>query len=87
MRTSFTGDDSQVLLIDHQVGVLEWVVQSPPAELVVRNAVKLASAAEILDIPLLVSTNQENVNGPLMPELIAAAPTARKNRIQRKRHR
>src|SRR5262249_15613861 len=30
-----------------------------------------------------ISTNQEDVNGPLTPELIPAAPTAHENRIQR----
>src|SRR5262249_9646984 len=83
MATTFTSDDSLVLLIDHQVGVLQWVVQSPPRELVAQNALKLANATEILDIPLIISTNQEDVNGRLMPELIAAAPTAYENRIQR----
>jgi nicotinamidase-related amidase len=83
MNALLAREEAVVLLIDHQVGVMDWVVQSPPADLVKANVVKLARAAEILGAPLLLSTNQEQVNGPLIPELVEAAGAAAEDRVER----
>ena len=83
MNVLLAREEAVVLLIDHQVGVMDWVVKSPHANLVKANVVKLARAAETLDVPLLLSTNQEDVNGPLIPELQEAAAAAAEGRVER----
>src|SRR5262249_19002614 len=83
MNALLAKEEAVVLLIDHQVEVMDWVVKSPPADLVKANVVKLARAAEILDVPLLLSTNQEGVNGSLIPELEEVAEAAAERRVER----
>jgi nicotinamidase-related amidase len=83
MNALLAKEEAVVLLIDHQVGVMDWVVKSPPADLVKANVVKLARAAQILEVPLLLSTNQEDVNGSLVPELKEVAEVAAEGRVER----
>lgn len=72
-----------VLLIDHQVGTMSWV-KSIPVEEMKRNALMLAKAAKILNMPvILTSSMEDHPQGPLMPELEEALPDEFRARIKR----
>lgn len=83
MLAPFRPTDSALLLIDHQVGTLQ-LVQNLPLEQVKRHAIALAKAARILDMPVVLTTSQEDrVQGPLLPELESLLPDAFKARVKR----
>jgi len=72
------------LLVDHQLGVFEWVVKAPPRKEVEVNVCRLARAAAVLDIPLIFTTNEEDgQNGALLPSLEQILPAAYEGRIDR----
>jgi nicotinamidase-related amidase len=69
--------DTIVLLLDHQTGLFQTVKDIPIAELRA-NTVVLAKMAELAKAPILTTASEPGgANGPLMPELAAAAPSAR----------
>jgi nicotinamidase-related amidase len=69
--------DTIVLLLDHQTGLFQTVKDIPLAELRA-NTVVLAKMAELARVPILTTASEPGgANGPLMPELAAAAPSAR----------
>jgi nicotinamidase-related amidase len=79
----FTGEDSALLLIDHQVGTMSWV-NSISLEDMKRHAIMLAKTAKILNIPtVLTSSMEEYAQGPLMEELKDILPTEFEARIKR----
>jgi nicotinamidase-related amidase len=81
--TIFTAQDSALLLIDHQVGTMQ-LVKNIPYEVVKQNAIALAKTAKILNIPVVLTSSQEtNVQGPLLTELEEILPEAFEARIQR----
>jgi nicotinamidase-related amidase len=81
--TIFTPQDSALLLIDHQVGTMQ-LVKNISYEVVKQNAIALAKTAKILNIPVVLTSSQEtNVQGPLLPELQDILPEAFEARIQR----
>jgi nicotinamidase-related amidase len=81
--TIFTPQDSALLLIDHQVGTMQ-LVKNIPYEVVKQNAIALAKTAKILNIPVVLTSSQEtNVQGPLLPELQEILSEAFEARIQR----
>jgi len=83
MRDLFTAENSTLLLIDHQVGTMQWI-KTLPLEVVKRHTLALAKTAQILHIPVvLTSSQEENVQGPLMPELREIVPEAFAARIKR----
>jgi nicotinamidase-related amidase len=83
MSDIFTSDNSVMLLIDHQVGTMQ-LIKNIPLEAVKRNTLALAKTAKILNIPVvLTSSQEENVQGPLMPELQDILPEAFDKRIKR----
>ncbi|ADI04635.1 Isochorismatase hydrolase [Streptomyces bingchenggensis BCW-1] len=69
-----TADNTAMLLIDHQQGTMSQV--GPMAlEEMKANAISLAKTAKALGIPLILTSSQEeNMQGPLMPELEEIAP-------------
>lgn len=68
-RTRMTRDNTAVLLIDHQVGLLTGVRDMPLAELK-HNVVALAKAARVLGLPIVaVTTARDSMWGPTAPEL------------------
>lgn len=68
--------DSIVLLLDHQTGLFQTVKDVPLPELRA-NTVVLAKIAELAKVPVLTTASEPGgSNGPLMPELAAAAPNA-----------
>ncbi|HEP0986889.1 isochorismatase family protein [Enterobacter ludwigii] len=79
----FTNDNSALLLIDHQTGTMGWVTSTTFDEMK-RNALILAKAAAILNLPvILTSSMEEHAQGPLLPELKEILPSAFENRIKR----
>ncbi len=72
------------LLVDHQTGVFERVVKAPPREDVEANVLRLARAAAILDMPMILTTSEEEgPNGGLLPSLEEILPAAYAGRIDR----
>jgi nicotinamidase-related amidase len=79
-----SGKTAVFLLIDHQTGVFERVVKSPPREQVEANVLRLARAAAFLDIPAILTTSEEEgENGRLLPSLERILPEAYASRIDR----
>ena len=79
----FTADTSALLLIDHQVGTMQ-LIKNIPLERVKRNTLALAKTAKILKMPtVLTSSQEENRQGPLMPELRELLPESFDKRIKR----
>jgi nicotinamidase-related amidase len=77
-------DTATFLLVDHQTGVFERVVKSPPRDQVEMNVHRLARAAAILDMPLIFTTSEEDgPNGTLPPSLKDIQPAAYDDRIDR----
>jgi nicotinamidase-related amidase len=71
METSphFKPGQSALLLIDHQVGTTQ-LIKNITADQSIRNAVTLAKAALAFDMPIVITSSQEDhVQGPLRPSL------------------
>ncbi len=76
MAELFTAQNSALLLIDHQIGTMK-LIKTIPLEVVRRNAIALAKTAKILNIPVILTSSQEdNVQGPLIPALATLLPDA-----------
>ena len=74
MNDVFTAENSAMLLIDHQLGTMK-LIKNIPLEVVRRNTLALAKTAKILGIPVVLTSSQEqNVQGPLLPELAEILP-------------
>ena len=83
MSNLFSSKNSALLLIDHQVGTMK-LIHNIPLEVVKRNTLALAKTAKILNIPvILTSSQEENIQGELMPELAEILPEAFESRIKR----
>ncbi|WIX77248.1 isochorismatase family protein [Amycolatopsis carbonis] len=69
-----TRDNAMVVLVDHQVGLYSGVRDIAVEELK-HNVVGLAKAAQVLGLPLVVTTTEaDGMWGPLIPELAAVLP-------------
>lgn len=80
---TFSPADSALLLIDHQTGTMQ-LIKNIPLEVVRRNTLALAKTANILNIPVVLTSSQEqNVQGQLMPELADILPGAFAARVKR----
>lgn len=83
MSNLFSSKNSALLLIDHQIGTMK-LIHNIPLEVVKRNTLALAKTAKILNIPvILTSSQEENIQGELMPELAEILPEAFESRIKR----
>lgn len=83
MNTLFTPENSALLLIDHQVGTMRLIKNIDVAQ-ARRMTLALAKAANILDIPTVLTSSQEDrAQGPLMPELQEIMPGAFGKRVKR----
>ena len=79
----FKKEDSVILLIDHQVGTLNFAANRPK-EMIVNRTTSLAKLAKELDIPVLLTTSQEDhFQGLLIAELQEILPDEYSNRIKR----
>lgn len=74
---------SAMVLIDHQVGTMNWIGSVDKAT-VEANTRALAKAAIALNMPIVFTSSQEDqMQGPLMAELEEIAPDAFAARIKR----
>ena len=75
-RALIDPDDSAIVLLDHQAGLMQTVKDIGIAELRA-NTTMLARLAALLKIPLITSASvPDGPNGPLMPEIHESAPHA-----------
>ena len=80
---TFTPADSALLLIDHQTGTMQ-LIKNIPLDVAKRNTLALAKTARILNIPVVLTSSQEqNLQGPLLPELQQILPDAFAARVKR----
>ncbi len=80
---AFNPENAAILLIDHQVGTMAWT-HSHDINLVKQNAIKLAKIAKALNLPVILTSSMEDqVQGPLIPELQEILPKAFEARIKR----
>jgi len=80
---TFTSADSALLLIDHQTGTMQ-LIKNIPLDVAKRNTIALAKTAKILNIPVVLTSSQEqNLQGPLLPELEQILPDAFAARVKR----
>jgi len=80
---AFTSADSALVLIDHQNGTMQ-LIKNIPLAVVKRNALALAKAAKVLNLPVvLTSSQEENFQGPLLAELKELLPDAFAARVKR----
>jgi nicotinamidase-related amidase len=83
MSGQFTPENCALVLIDHQVGTLQFVHTMSP-ETSLQNAIMLAKAAMAYGMPVVLTTSQEDhPQGPTAPALQEALPEAYKNRVKR----
>lgn len=83
MATIFTPQNSALLLIDHQVGTMQ-LIKNIDVEQAKRMSLALAKAACILGIPTVLTSSQEDqIQSPLLPELEEILPDAFTNRVKR----
>jgi nicotinamidase-related amidase len=77
------GKNAAMVLIDHQVGTMKWI-GSIDKSIVEANTRALAKAAMALNMPIILTSSQEDqMQGPLMPVLEGIAPDAFAARIKR----
>ena len=82
-KKAFTPDNAAMLLIDHQVGTMAWT-HSHDINLVKKNALRLARIAQAVGMPVVLTASMEDqVQGPLVPELEQILPEAFAQRIKR----
>lgn len=69
-----TSENTALVLIDHQVGLMTGVRDYSTGELK-HNVVALAKAAQALKLPIIVTTTaRDSMWGPTFPELVEALP-------------
>jgi nicotinamidase-related amidase len=79
----FKKEDTVMLLIDHQTGTLNFCANRPH-EMIISRTRALAKLAKALNIPVVLTSSQEDqAQGPLLPELQALLPEAYANRVKR----
>ena len=83
MANLFTPQNSALLLIDHQVGTMQ-LIKNIDVERAKRMSLALAKTADILRIPTVLTSSQEDqMQGPLLPELEEILPDAFAARVKR----
>lgn len=81
--TPFRPDDTAFLLIDHQVGTMQ-LIRNIDRLVDARMTLALAKAARIMKVPVVLTSSQEDrIQGPLMPELAELLPDAYARRVKR----
>ncbi|WP_114941336.1 isochorismatase family protein [Mucilaginibacter endophyticus] len=79
----FKIDDTVILLIDHQQGTINFSANRPQ-EVIISRARALALLAKGLNIPVVLTTSQENMQqGPLIKDLQEILPQEYADRVKR----
>ena len=83
MPKPFRSETSALVLIDHQVGTMQ-LIKTLDVDMVKRNTLALAKAAKILNLPVVLTSSQEDrIQQPLLPELAELLPEAYAARVKR----
>ena len=83
MTSPFRPETSALILIDHQIGTMQLIKTMDVAD-VKRFTLALAKAAKILDLPVVLTSSQEDrIQQPLMQELAELLPEAYAARVKR----
>ena len=83
MSPHFKPETSALLLIDYQVGTMQLIKNLAP-DLALRNAIMLAKTALALNIPIVLTSSQEDhIQGVIAVSLERVVPQAFQERIQR----
>lgn len=79
----FSAENSALLLIDHQVGTMQ-LIKNISRDLAARQSIALAKMAKILDMPVVITSSQEeHAQGPILPAIAEIQPNAHAKRIKR----
>jgi len=74
---TLTADNAAMLLVDHQVGTMNFGLSDIDALHLKNQTLWLAEAAKAFGMPAILTTsNPDGANGPIFPELIATLPDA-----------
>ncbi len=80
---NFSAENAALLLIDHQVGTMQ-LIKNIDRELAAKQSIALAKMAKILNMPVVLTSSQENnAQGPLLPEIAEILTEAYEARIKR----
>jgi len=83
MKGQFTAENSVLVLVDYQVGTMQ-LIRTSSSDVCLRNAVTLATAAKTLNIPVVLTSSQEDrIQGPISLALQKVLPDAFKIRVKR----
>jgi len=82
MQDRFNLATSTILLVDHQIGTVNWV-KSQPKEQVIGATRALARMAIAYQMPLVLTTTMEEQVGSTIEDLQQLAPEAYANRYKR----
>ena len=83
MSNRFKAENAILLLIDYQLGTLQ-LCKTTPSDLALRNALELVQVAQVLGIPMVMTSSEETqMQGEIAPALQKAAPEAFASRIKR----
>lgn len=83
MVPHFKPDSAALLLIDYQVGTMQ-LAKTTPADVSLRNAITLAKAALAFDMPIVLTSSQEDrIQGRIDERLQRVVPDAYKARVKR----
>lgn len=79
----FTADNAALLLIDHQVGTMQ-LIKNIDQQLAAKQSIALAKMAKVLNLPVVITSSQEDhAQGPILPEIAAVLPEAHAARVKR----
>ncbi len=83
MPNRFSADTSALLLIDHQIGTMQ-LIKNIDRELVAKQSIALAKMAKILNMPVVITSSQEDrAQGPILPAIAEILPKAYATRVKR----
>jgi nicotinamidase-related amidase len=75
-KTRFSANDSALVLIDHQSGIMQLVHDYSPAEFR-NNVIALAELGKVFNLPTVLTTSLgQGPNGPFIPEVVSMYPDA-----------
>jgi nicotinamidase-related amidase len=73
-KTRFSANDTALVLIDHQSGIMQLVHDYSPAEFR-NNVIGLAKLGKVFNLPTVLTTSLgQGANGPFLPEVVSMFP-------------